>query len=61
MAEKDLRENPFRDEIYDYFLAHGYVAGQKSDYDVVKKKSGASSNISPPSGTVNIPLKYGIA
>ena len=20
MAEKDLRENPFRDEIYDYFM-----------------------------------------
>ena len=33
MAEKDLRENPFRDEIYDYLLAHGYVAGQKADYD----------------------------
>ena len=33
MAEKDLLENPFRDEIYDYFLAHGYVAGKKSDYD----------------------------
>jgi len=33
MAEKDLRENPFRDEIYNYFLANGYVAGQKSDYD----------------------------
>ena len=33
MAEKDLLENPFRDEIYDYFLAHGYVAGKKADYD----------------------------
>ena len=33
MAEKDLRENPFRDEIYDYFLSHGYVAGKKADYD----------------------------
>ena len=33
MAEKDLRENPFRDEICDYFLAHGYVAGSKADYD----------------------------
>ena len=33
MAEDDLRENPFRDEIYDYFLAHGYVAGKKSDYN----------------------------
>lgn len=33
MAEKDLLENPFRDEIYDYLLTHGYVAGQKADYD----------------------------
>ncbi|MFY9395599.1 MAG: type I restriction endonuclease subunit R [Clostridiaceae bacterium] len=33
MAEKDLWENPFRDEIYDYFLDHGYVPGEKSDYD----------------------------
>ena len=33
MAEKDLLENPFRDEIYDYFLDHGYVAGRKADYD----------------------------
>lgn len=33
MAEKDLRENPFRDEIFNYFLNHGYVEGQKSDYD----------------------------
>ena len=33
MAESDLKENPFRDEIYDYFLAHGYIAGQKADYD----------------------------
>ncbi len=33
MAEKDLLENPFRDEIYNYFLAHGYAAGQKADYD----------------------------
>ena len=33
MAEKDLLENPFRDELYDYLLAHGYVAGQKADYD----------------------------
>lgn len=28
-----LRENPFRDEIYDYFLGHGYEAGKKADYD----------------------------
>ena len=33
MAEKDLRENPFRDEIYDYFLNHGYVKSYSSDYD----------------------------
>ena len=33
MAENDLLENPFRDEIYDYLLAHGYAAGQKTDYD----------------------------
>lgn len=33
MAEKELRENPFRDEIYDYLLAHGYLARQKADYD----------------------------
>lgn len=33
MAEKDLLENPFRDEICDYLLAHGYAAGQKADYD----------------------------
>lgn len=33
MAEKDLRENPFRDEIYDYLLNHGYVVSNKRDYD----------------------------
>ena len=33
MAEKNLRENPFRDEIYDYFLSHGYVKSNRSDYD----------------------------
>ena len=33
MAEKDLRENPFRDEIFNYFLNHGFVEGKKSDYD----------------------------
>ena len=33
MAEKDLRENPFRDEIYDYLLTHGYKESKKSDYD----------------------------
>ena len=33
MAEKDLRENPFRDEIFSYFLNHGFVEGKKADYD----------------------------
>lgn len=33
MAEKDLRENPFRDEIFNYFLNHGFVEGRKADYD----------------------------
>ena len=33
MAEKDLRENPFRDEIFNYFLNHGFVEGKKTDYD----------------------------
>ena len=33
MAESILRENPFRDEIYNYLLAHQYVEGQKADYD----------------------------
>lgn len=33
MAEKNLRENPFRDEIVDYFLSHGYVESRKADYD----------------------------
>ena len=34
MAEKDLRENPFRDEIFNYFLAHGYVQSNRADYDI---------------------------
>lgn len=33
MAEKDLKENPFRDEIFEYLLSHGYVESQKTDYD----------------------------
>ena len=33
MAEKDLRENPFRDEIFNYFLNHGFVESKKADYD----------------------------
>lgn len=34
MAEKDLRENPFRDEIYNYLIKDGYKPSKKSDYDV---------------------------
>ena len=34
MAEKDLRENPFRDEIFNYFLARGYSQSKRSDYDI---------------------------
>ncbi|MGB4438022.1 MAG: DEAD/DEAH box helicase family protein [Sedimentibacter sp.] len=33
MAEENLKENPFRDEIFNYFLTHGYVESKKSDYD----------------------------
>lgn len=33
MAKDNLRENPFRDEIFNYFLTHGYVESKKSDYD----------------------------
>lgn len=33
MAEKDLWENPFRDEIFQYLLNHGYVESNKADYD----------------------------
>lgn len=33
MAEKNLRENPFRDEIYDYLVDHGYKKSYMSDYD----------------------------
>lgn len=33
MAEKNLRENPFRDEIYDYLVEHGYKKSYMSDYD----------------------------
>lgn len=33
MAEANLRENPFRDEIFEYFLLNGYVESKKSDYD----------------------------
>lgn len=33
MAEENLRENPFRDEIFNYFLSHGYVESKKEDYD----------------------------
>ena len=33
MAISDLRENPFRDEIFDYLVAHGYKESKKADYD----------------------------
>ena len=33
MAGKNLRENPFRDEIYDYLVDHGYKKSYMSDYD----------------------------
>lgn len=33
MAEEDIRENPFRDEIFDYLRAHGYRSSVKADYD----------------------------
>ncbi|MDD3268557.1 MAG: DEAD/DEAH box helicase family protein [Syntrophomonadaceae bacterium] len=33
MAEEDLRENPFRDEIYDYLLSMGYCQSKRADYD----------------------------
>ncbi len=33
MAEKDLIENHFRDEIFEYLLSHGYVESKKADYD----------------------------
>lgn len=34
MATNDLRENPFRDEIFVYLLSHGYVESKKTDYDI---------------------------
>ena len=33
MAENNLKENPFRDEIFNYFLSHGYMESRKEDYD----------------------------
>ena len=33
MAERNLRENPFRDEIYDYLVENGYQKSFMSDYD----------------------------
>ena len=33
MAGEDLRENPFRDEIYNYLLSIGYRESIKADYD----------------------------
>ena len=35
MAGKDLRENPFRDEIYEFLLTAGYVPSQAADYDYI--------------------------
>lgn len=33
IAGEDLRENPFRDEIFDYLTANGYKTGYKADYN----------------------------
>lgn len=33
MAKEDLRENPFRDEIFQYLLGTGYEESKRSDYD----------------------------
>lgn len=33
MAGEDLKENPFRDEIYEYLLNSGYCPSKKADYD----------------------------
>ncbi len=33
MGGENLRENPFRDEIFEYLLDHGYCESKKSDYD----------------------------
>ena len=33
MSERDLRENPFRDEIFDCFVNHGYKISNRGDYD----------------------------
>lgn len=33
MAGEDLRENPFRDEIFKYLLENGYKESKKADYD----------------------------
>ena len=33
MAGEDLRENPFRDEIYEYLLGSGYKQSRRADYD----------------------------
>lgn len=33
MAEENLKENPFRDEIFNYFISHGYFESEKTDYD----------------------------
>lgn len=33
VSVENLRENPFRDEIFDYLLDHGYFESKKTDYD----------------------------
>lgn len=33
MSGEDLRENPFRDEIYNYLLSTGYKESKREDYD----------------------------
>lgn len=33
MAGENLKENPFRDEIFNYLITHGYVESKKTDYD----------------------------
>jgi len=33
MPSSNLRENPFRDEIFNYFISNGYKESENSDYD----------------------------
>ena len=34
MAQTDLNENPFRDEIFEYLIDNGYSESKKADYDI---------------------------